>query len=129
MMKMMKMMKQKNTNLIHATKRHAKKAMAVISTFLMVTLPCAVAHASGDIGSSDFAKGFQKLLEDLTKWLIIIAPIVTGCLLIYLFIRRGAADDHEQKQWNKRIVSALVCGVLAVGASLVIQMFNGYFGS
>lgn len=126
-MKMINTMKEKMTMKMMNVKKSVKKTMAAVSAFLMVTLPQAVAHASGDIGSSDFAKGFQKLLEDLTKWLIIIAPIVTGCLLIYLFIRRGAADDHEQKQWNKRIVSALVCGVLAVGASLVIQMFNGYF--
>lgn len=119
--------KEKMTMKMTNMKLKWKKMIAAAMGFLMVTLPQAVAYASGDIGSSDFAKGFQKLLEDLTKWLIIIAPIVTGCLLIYLFIRRGAADDHEQKTWNKRIVSALVCGVLAVGASLVIQMFNGYF--
>lgn len=126
-MRILNAMKEKMTMKILSAKRNAKKLMAAVTAFMMVTLPNAVAHASGDIGNSAFAKGFQKLLDDLTKWLIIIAPIVTGCLLIYLFIRRGAADEHEQKQWNKRIISALVCGVLAVGASLVIQMFNGYF--
>jgi len=122
-MKLISTMKEKAANI----KRHSKKIVAAATSFLLVTLPHSIAYASGDIGNSAFAKGFQKLLDDLTKWLIIIAPIVTGCLLIYLFIRRGAADEHEQKQWNKRIISALVCGVLAVGASLVIQMFNGYF--
>lgn len=127
---MMTRLKNNVTTKKNSLQRRWKKKLTAAAAFLMATLPNAVAHASsGDIGSSDFAKGFQKLLEDLTKWLIIIAPIVTGCLLIYLFIRRGAADEHEQRTWNKRIVSALVCGVLAVGASLVIQMFNGYFGS
>lgn len=117
-------------NVASKVKNKGKYLLALMTTFLTLTLPTQIAMASGgDIGSSDFAKGFQKLLEDLTKWLIIIAPIVTGCLLIYLFIRRGSADEHEQKTWNKRIVSALVCGILAVGASLVIKMFSGYFGS
>lgn len=104
-----------------------KKAFAAASAFLFMGFNSLTAYASGDIGNSTFAKGFQKLLEDLSKWLIIIAPIATGLLLIYFFIRRGACDEHEQKNWNKRIVSALVCGTLAIGASLVIQMFEGYF--
>lgn len=87
--------KMRGRKFFASVKRRWKTAVVAISTLLYITLPQA-AYASGGIGGSSFAKGFQKLLDDLTKWLIIIAPIVTGVLLIYFFIRRGASDEHEQ---------------------------------
>ena len=72
----------------------------MLSAFLMFATAMP-AHASG-IGGSKIVTGTEKLIGDVTTWLMVLAPIVAGLLIIYFCIRRSAADEMDQKKWNTR---------------------------
>lgn len=83
-------------------------------------------HAT-NIESSKFYTGTKKLIEDSTKALLILAPIITVIMVIYFFVRRGMCDEMDTKKWNSRIIAAIVCGIGAVSASLLVNLFSAYY--
>jgi len=110
--------------------RRLKRAMkgAVISVTALITAfmfsPSAFAAGLGD---SSIVKGTEKLIGDITTWLMILAPIVTIMLVIYFAIRRSAADEMDQKKWNNRIMVAVVSCIGAVLASALVNLVLGYY--
>lgn len=84
------------------------------------------AYASGLQGSK-LATGTENLFNDATTWLMILAPIVAGLLIIYFCIRRAAADEMDQKKWNNRIVVAVVSCIGAVLGSATLNVLIGYY--
>ncbi len=84
------------------------------------------AYAS-NVKKSKLAKGTEALINDVTIWLMILAPIVAALLIIYFFIRRSAADELDQKKWNNRIVVAIVSCVGAVLTSATLNLIIGYY--
>lgn len=76
--------------------RKVKKAAGtmVLAAFLGMrnSLP---AYASS-LQDSNIAKGTEKLISDATTWLMVLAPVVAGLLIIYFCVRRGAADEMDQ---------------------------------
>ena len=91
-------------------KAAGKTFLAAFAVFLLNTQ---TAYASG-ISESKLAKGTEKLIGDATTWLMVLAPVVAGLLIIYFCIRRSAADEMDQKKWNNRIVVAIVSCIGAV---------------
>lgn len=79
------------------------------------------------IEGSKLAKGTQKLIADATSWLMVLAPVVAGLLIIYFCIRRSAADEMDQKKWNSRIVAAIVSCIGAVLGSATLGVIVGYY--
>lgn len=79
------------------------------------------------VGDSPIATGTQRLLQDLTTWLMILSPIASGALIIYFFIRGSAADEMDQRQWNKRIVTAIVSCIGAALGSVILNLVVGYY--
>ena len=114
-------------------KRKIKNAVAkfrvagTISTaaFLML-MGSATAHASG-VSQSKLATGTEKLIGDATTWLMVLAPVVAGLLIIYFCSRRSAADEMDQKKWNNRIVAAIVSCIGAVLGSATLNIIIGYY--
>jgi ABC-type molybdate transport system permease subunit len=88
------MLKMKNLISLH----YKKLSAVAFSAFLMITTAMP-AYASG-VGDSQIVKGTEKLIGDVTTWLMVLAPIVAGLLIIYFCIRRSAADEMDQKKWN-----------------------------
>lgn len=84
-------------------------------------------YADGGINDSQIVKGTENLIKDATTWLMVLAPIVAGLLIIYFCIRRSAADDMDQKQWNNRIVVAIVSCVGAILGSATLNIIIGYY--
>ena len=84
------------------------------------------AYASS-ISQSKLAKGTEKLIKDATSWLMVLAPVVAGLLIIYFCIRRSAADEMDQKKWNNRIVVAIVSCIGAVIGSATLNIIIGYY--
>jgi len=82
--------------------------------------------ASG-IQGSKLATGTEKLIGDVTTWLMILAPVVSGLLIIYFFIRRSAADEMDTKKWNNRIIVAVVSCIGAVLGSALLNVIIGYY--
>ncbi|WP_273327809.1 Mbov_0395 family pilin-like conjugal transfer protein [Vallitalea guaymasensis] len=79
------------------------------------------------VGDSKIATGTEALIRDATTWLMILAPIVGGLLVIYFFIRRSGADEQDQKRWNNRIVTAIISVIGAVLGSAIINLIVGYY--
>jgi ABC-type molybdate transport system permease subunit len=85
------------------------------------------AYAADDVSSSKIVTGTEKLISDVTTWLMVLAPIVSGLLIIYFCIRRSAADEMDQKKWNNRIVVAVVSCIGAVLGSATLNLILGYY--
>lgn len=95
--------------------------------FIACSFIVSINVAAESFESSKIATGTIKLIQDLTNWGLILAPIIGALFVIYFFIRRGAADEADQKQWNKRIGVALVSTVGAVLATAIIQLVVKYY--
>lgn len=93
--------------------------------YLMLMMP-QTAYAV-DVGDSQIVKGTEKLISDVTTWLMVLAPVVSGLLIIYFCIRRSAADEMDQKKWNNRIVVAIVSCIGAVLGSATLNLILGYY--
>ena len=87
---------------------------------------CMSAFASG-INDSVAITGTQKLINDGTTALLVIAPVVGAACIIYFCIRRSAADEMDQKKWNNRIVTAIVSTIGAVVGASLLNIIVGYY--
>jgi hypothetical protein len=76
----------------------AKGWVAALSVSLWVFLTNTAALAAGDIGSSKLATGTEKLIKDVTSWLLIVAPLVTVVAVIYYLIRKTISDEMDHKK-------------------------------
>ncbi len=124
-------MKMTIKHLVEKTKAKIKAKIKAVGAGLLTAIimlqNSMVAYAAGDIGSSQIAKGTEKLIQDATTWLMILAPVVAGLLIIYFCIRRSAADEMDQKKWNNRIVVAIVSCIGAVLGSATLNIIIGYY--
>ena len=118
-----------------------KKTLNNIGTFLIRTrgwlttmalslwamLSASTAYASGSIGTSKLATGTEKLVKDVTSWLLVVAPLVTVVAVIYYLIRKTVSDEIDHKKWNTRISTAIICCIGVVVASLLINLIVSYY--
>jgi len=103
-----------------------KKLSAVmLSAFFMLTTTMP-AYAAG-VSDSQIVKGTEKLIGDVTTWLMVLAPVVAGLLIIYFCIRRSAADEMDTKKWNNRIVVAIISCIGAILGSATLNLIIGYY--
>ncbi|WP_044482075.1 Mbov_0395 family pilin-like conjugal transfer protein [Paenibacillus antibioticophila] len=100
--------------------------MYALATLWLFALPSS-ASAAGDIKGSKLVTGTEKLIGDVTTWLMILAPIVAGLLIIYFCIRRSVADEMDTKKWNNRIIVAIVSCIGAVLGSATLNIIIGYY--
>lgn len=107
--------------MINKNKKILLLAVILVTAFLLV--PGTV--LAEDIQSSKIFTGSMKLLEDLGKALIIAAPVAGVPIVAYFWFRRGAADEVDQKSWNKRIFVALISivGVELTGVIISVIMY------
>lgn len=114
----MKKIKQKN---------RIGKTVAGASALSGVFLCSMQSVFAADIAGSKIATGTEALISDLTTWLMILAPVSAGALIIYFFIRRSAADEMDQRKWNNRITTAIISCVGAVLGSVLLNLIIGYY--
>jgi uncharacterized membrane protein YidH (DUF202 family) len=105
----------------------AKGWMTAVSLALWAASAASPAFAAGDIGSSKLATGTEKLINDVTSWLLIVAPLVTVVAVIYYLIRKTVSDEMDHKKWNSRISTAIICCIGVVVASVIIKLIVGYY--
>lgn len=84
------------------------------------------AYAEG-IQDSAFFTGLMSFLNDLMTVLTIACPVVGGAAALVFTIRRSMADEQDGKGWNKRISTAIICGVAGCLISGIIALITGYF--
>lgn len=103
-----------------------RKACAAVVTLSVAAMTAVPASAAG-VNDSQIVKGTEKLIKDVTTWLMVLAPVVAGMLIIYFCIRRSAADEMDQKKWNNRIVVAVVSCIGAVLGAATLNLILGYY--
>ncbi|WP_317399349.1 Mbov_0395 family pilin-like conjugal transfer protein [Anaerotruncus colihominis] len=106
--------------------KSVRAAGVSLSTLAASFFMSAPAYAA-DVQSSQIVQGTEQLIGDLTTWLMVLAPVVSGLLIIYFCIRRGMADEMDQKKWNNRIVVAVVSCIGAVLGSATLNLILGYY--
>lgn len=103
-----------------------KKAWTVTAVIMAATMMSVPVYADG-VKDSKLVTGTEKLIGDVTTWLMVLAPVVAGLLIIYFCIRRSAADEMDTKKWNNRIVVAIVSCIGAVLGSATLNLIIGYY--
>lgn len=83
--------------------------------------------AFATIQESTIVTGTEKLIGDLTSWLLILAPVLTVLLVGYFFLRKAASDEMDSKRWDNRIKVALISCVGVVVASGLINVIISYY--
>ena len=104
-------------------KKLAKTGAVVLIVLFIFTNYC---FASG-IQSTTLVTGTQKLISDLTNWLLIIAPTVTILLVGYYLLRKSASDEMDSKRWDSRIKIAIICCIGVVVMSGLINVIMNYY--
>jgi len=112
---------------IKPLKKKARNLLKTIFGTLGVMMMSTVPVMADTVQDSQIVKGTEKLIQDVTTWLMVLAPIVGVLLIIYFFIRRSAADEIDQKKWNNRIVTVIVSVIGAVLASATLNLIIGYY--
>ena len=109
-------------------KKYVKNHRAVfISVLALLVLTMTPAYATGGIAASTLGVGLKNLVNDIFLYLTIICPIVGAAAAIYFAIRRSMADEQDGKLWEKRIKTAIICGVGGCLVSGVIALVSSYF--
>ena len=115
------------TRVFKAFIKNARGWLTAVTLAVLSAVTAIPALAAGDIGSSKLATGTEKLVKDVTSWLLILAPLVTVVAVIYYFIRKTVSDEMDHKKWNTRITTAIICCIGVVAASLIINLIVGYY--
>jgi len=105
------------------------KLYTAIAVFFLAICTYGLNTFAGDLADTQLVKGSMKLGNDITTILLIASPIVGILCIIYFQIRKGAADEQDQKQWHNRTVTTITCIIVAVTISGVIKIIvNSYMG-
>ena len=106
-----------------------KKSLKVIEKIGLVTTSLLfwTNTCFAGVGDSKLATGTTNLINDLTNWLMILAPVLTVLLVRYYLLRKSASDEMDSKRWDTRIKIALICCIGVVVASGLITVIIGYY--
>lgn len=103
-------------------------SFAAAASAALLTAQSAFASSQGNaVSNSTLATGTKKLLNDVMSWLQILAPIAGALFVVYFAIRKGGAEEQDQKMWQKRINTAIICVVIAELASTIINLISSYY--
>lgn len=102
-------------------KRIGKVGLALTSLF------CYTNTCFAAIQDSKVVTGTQSLINDLTSWLLILAPVLTVLLVGYFFLRKAASDEMDAKRWDNRIKIAIISCIGVVVASGLINVIMNYY--
>ena len=94
---------------------------------VLTSLFCSTSTCFAAVSDSKIATGTQNLITDVTNWLLILAPILTVCLVGYYFLRKSSSDEMDGKRWDSRIKVASICCIGVIVASGLINLIVGYY--
>lgn len=114
-------MKQKKLKRLKKSRKIEKVGLVLTSLF------CYTNTSLATIQDSTIVTGTEKLINDLTSWLLILAPVLTVLLVGYFFLRKAASDEMDSKRWDNRIKVALISCVGVVVASGLINVIMSYY--
>lgn len=82
---------------------------------------------NGGIANSIAATGTQNLINDVTSWAMVLAPLVGGACIVYFCIQRSMADPQHKGEWTDRIKTAVVSTIGAFLATSLLSVIVGYY--
>lgn len=103
-----------------------KKTIPILTIICFILLEKTIVFAD-KIQDSIVVKGTENLIKDATTALMILAPIVGIVLVIFFFLRKGAADEMDQKTWQKRISNTIYSVIGAEVAAVIINLVISYY--
>lgn len=104
------------------TKKIKRMVSMTCTSLLLFTNYC-----FAGVADSNIAKGTTNLLNDISSWLLIIAPIVTVVFIGYYLLRKSTSDEMDAKRWDSRIKVAIFCCIGVVVASGLITTITNYY--
>ena len=104
-----------------------KKIRKMLITISIVVMLFTNYCFASPVEESLLAVGTENLIKDLTNWLLILAPVLTACLIGYYLLRKSASDEMDTKRWDNRIKIAIISCVGVVIASGLINIIIGYY--
>ncbi|BCJ98392.1 hypothetical protein [Anaerocolumna chitinilytica] len=117
----------KKLNMAHLSRKKLRSKVTYLLTLLFLLSNSVIVKASNPIADSQGGKGLIRLFNDASLFLLVLSPVFGGLTALYFLIRKNAADEQDQKQWNKRLTITGICVVGAVLVSSSINLFTGYF--
>lgn len=106
------------------------RKISIMGTMLLSTVLtncCLATSTKTGIESTKLVQGTEKLIGDVTNWLLVLAPVVTIVLVIYYLIRKSASDDMDAKRWDGRIKVSIISCIGVVIAAGLINVLVGYY--
>lgn len=76
---------------------------------------------------TNIVKGFEKLMADAGKVLLIIEVATAGVLLGIEFYKLQTSDDQEKPKHKKNIKTIIITAVLVMSATGLMSVILGYF--
>lgn len=78
--------------------------------------------------SVDPTVGFQKAVDEILKWLLIVIPSFAGLYTTFHLVKKGMSEDQAvRNECNIKIKNTLISSGLALGASAVTKFLLGFF--
>lgn len=110
-------------------KKKTRKNLKIIERIGLATTSLLLCTSTcfGNVGDSKLATGTTNLINDLTNWLLILAPVTAVLLIGYYLLRKSASDEMDSKRWDTRIKVTIICTIGVVVASGLITMIIGYY--
>lgn len=119
----------KKTNVKIAKTSKIKKLIVCLNSMILAFLiKFKNVYAGGKLQSSSLFKGTQKLLQDASNALLVLAPFVAGVVGIYFGIRLSMADEQDKKTWANRLKVLGVGFVITITITALISVISGYYG-
>lgn len=112
-----------NKNKKKPIKTLSKRLAAFAAAATLLLTP---AHAAGLVDSK-IVKGLINLINDVSTVAIIVCPLIGAAAFAICMGRKSISDDQDGKMWQKRAITALVCGVAGMLGSAIITLISGYF--
>lgn len=103
------------------------KTAANIAAAALLPALLAMPAAADGITDSQIGTGLKNLFGDLSTYLIILSPIVGGTAAVYFITRRAMSDEQDGKLWERRLKTAIVCGVAGTLVGGIIRLIASYF--
>lgn len=85
------------------------------------------AASAGKFAESKLITGTKLLLKDFAGMLLILAPLLGGAVGVYCWIRKGAADEQDQKKWDNRIMVDIIAIIGAMVFSSILTTITTYY--
>ncbi len=109
-------------------RRTVRRFCLTVACCLTVLGYCVPGSAAGLQGSTVY-QGIMSLLNDLMSAAMILCPVVGAIAAVYFLIRRSMADEQDGKMWNKRVFTAIICGVAGALVTGAIALLTSYFSA